>query len=280
MSQRRVRVRVSASLLLIVLVAGACNPIFGDESGPVRHTTLTAPDGSRYAFIGDDDVVTATAPAPFPNGNVREFFWNTDHPYYADQESCVTWNDVSTKENGDITQPGLAMRIAPTGEDGTGIKGITINQNIYAHAYWVMWVNTWYAPPGTPANVAENTGIESFDLNSIVRETVPDGAGGTVRAYIPAPWYVCARTRGLQLTFKFWTHREPEPGWDDPTHVFETTLPEGWDHAGYSGGYIGHLLENRTATFSGFTTAPLCLVPDMVDTPECRAALNDVGASG
>ncbi len=264
---RNRRVAIPALLVAAMLAATACNPIFGDESGPVRHATLTAADGTVYTYAGDRDRLTVVHGTPSPDENAREFFWDTDDPYYPDQQSCTTWDTLAFSQSGGVAQPGLAMRIAPSGPDGDGVKGITVNQNIFYSAVWLIWVNTWdTSRPGDPYE-----GVERFDLSGIVGSWGTDENGEFRNDLVDAPWYVCARTRGLQLTFKLWTHEETEPAWDDPDHVFETTLPAGWDHAGYSGGYVGHMRPGRTAVFSGFTTTPTCIVPDLADTPGCEA---------
>lgn len=258
---------MAALILTTVLVAAACNPVFGEPSGPVRHATLTSTQGYQYAYSGDETTVTAKHASYFTDGNVRELFWDQSTPFYDDQQTCLTWDDLAFTQEGQLLQPGLAMRIAPW---GSGVRAVTVTENIWYAGVWLFNVHIWdtAADPAHPY-----TQLATFDAFDIVTEPGFDDDGNPIPMLIDAPWHVCARTQGSQFTVKVWTHKEAEPAWDDPTHAFTTTLPKGWDHAGYSGGYIGHLRDGQTATFSDFTTGPLCMAPDMVDTPDCQAKL-------
>ena len=268
----RRRAAIPALMVAVTVAVAACNPVFGETSGPVQHATLTSTAGFQYSYSGDEITVTASQELAFDDNNVREVFWTTESPYYADQQTCLTWDTLAIGQPGGLLQPGLAMRIAPTGPDGQSIKAITVTQNIWYLGIWKFNVHTWDSS-SDPAHPF--TQISSFDLSPIVGYFTDITEDGWYSSLIDAPWHLCARTEGDQFSFKVWTDQDAtEPGWDDPDHVFTTTLPAGWDHAGYSGGYIGHLRENQTATFSGFTTTPLCLTPDMIDTPHCRALLD------
>lgn len=270
---RKSRALTALTAALAVLLA-ACNPQFGTTSGPAQHASLTTAVGEVFAYSGDGGTVAVSGPATNTDPEIRELFWNEDGPYLADQQACHTWHNPTGSLGGDTVQPGLAMRIAPSGPDGDGVKGITVNENIWAAAIWVFWVNVWdSSTPGRPFQ-----GVQSFDLSPVVGKFwVADGEFHS--NLVPGPWHVCARTQALDLTFKVWTGDNPEPAWDDPVHVRTTTLPEGWDHAGYSGGYVGHVNAGETAVFSGQTSVPLCLLPDMIDTDYCQAALDDISGA-
>lgn len=221
---------------------------------------MTSSEGGFYHYETSPVTVRVSAP-PDPGGaGVREMFWETGSLYAANQESCITW-DTTAFSNGDApTQPGLAVRITPSGKDGHGIEAISVNQNVWSAASWIIWVNT--SDTSRPGRA--NTPVAAFDVSAITGKRWTD-ENGWHNSMIGPPWYVCARTEGLQFTFKLWTHQDTEPGWDDPDHVFTTTLPEGWDHPGYSGGYIGHLRENQTASFSRLSSTPLCSASDEAD---------------
>lgn len=261
-------------ILGVIMVAGlattACNPVFGTAAGPIQHGALYSDSGNQYLFTGDGETVTATPPTP-SDPSIREVYWRTDTPHYANQQSCITWNTNATTEGGSALQPGLAMRIAKSGENGEGIKAITVTENVWMGAVMVFNVHVWDSTDiGHEFQI-----VEGFDLSSTVLTWTDDENGDPQPALVPAPWYVCARTLGDQFSFKVWTGGNPEPGWDDPDRVYTTTLPEGWVYPGFSGGYIGHLHPGQSATFTGFSTAPLCLMPDMIDTARCQALLPD-----
>lgn len=265
---------VSALLGLVIASGVACIPEFGEVSGPVRHGTLTTSNGESYVYSSDGDLLRATAPDTNTYNGVREFFWRTNGAYVADQQACITWNTPTGSSGTDQIQPGLALRIAPSGPDGKGVKGITVNENIWSAAVWYVWVNVW----DSTDTVQPYHGVQLFDLSPIVGMFwLEDGVVHSTLVH--DPWHVCARTQGLTLTFKVWTGTNPEPAWDDPDHVFTTTLPEGWNHPGYSGGYVGHVRGGETAVFSGQTSAPLCLVPDMIDTAHCQELLSPTTTS-
>ncbi len=261
--------------LAVVLTATACNPIFGETNGPVQRAVMTTGSGLTYDYSGDRTTVTAVTPGAFPDGNVREIFWHTEDPFYANQQTCLTWETLATSQPGGLLQPGIATRIAPT-PDGTGVRAITVTQNIWYAGVWIVNVHTWDSTrPGNPYSK-----IVSFDLSALVGRIWYDDQGVLHWDLKEGPWRVCTRTWGDQFSFKIWTLDEPEPAWDDTDHVFSTTLPEGWTYPGYAGGYIGHLREGQTATFGDFTTTPTCLAPDMIDTPACQALLSELPEPG
>ncbi len=263
---RRLTAVLGAVTAMVVLAA--CNPIFGDDAGPVNRYIMSRTIGDGYHYVETPTGLTVLAPAPLVDVNIREFFWDHTDPYVADQQTCMTW-ETTTSGGAGMVQQGLGMRIAPRA-DGTGLRAIAINQNIWAAATWIIYVNLWES---TGADTRDGTDFTyssaaTFDVSPVVGKRWLDDDGVLQSSFIGAPWHVCARLHGSDVTFKIWTGTNPEPAWDDPVHVFSGTLPPGWDQRGYSGGYIGHLPENTTATFSGFSTIPLCLVPDTVECPE------------
>ncbi|HET8929903.1 MAG TPA: hypothetical protein VFN21_04515 [Acidimicrobiales bacterium] len=255
-------------IVVVGLVTTACNPVFGTAAGPIRHGTLYSDSGQQYRYTGDGDTVTATAPSA-ADPSIREAFWRTDTPNYADQQSCITWHENSLSQGGDPIQPGLAMRIAPTGANGAGIKAITVTENVMYYGVWIFNVHVW----DSTSTTNPFTLVGQFDLSDTTVMWTDDANGDPQGSLVPPPWHICARTQASQFAFKVWTGDNAEPGWDDPTHVFTTTLPEGWVYPGYSGGYIGHLHSGQSATFTGFSTLPLCLEPDMSEDAYCQAKI-------
>lgn len=267
---RRSRTARLVSAIAAVTLLAACHPVFGDDTGVVRRATLTSTSGLTYRYSGDTTALTAEAMSPFPDGNVREVTWRDTALWRANQESCTTWDSTAESvwkqdpARPGLTQPGLAMRIAQT-PDGSGFRAVTVTENIWFAGIWQFNVHTWDTTrPGDPFEI-----VATFDLSSIVG-TWYNHDGTLVDAMAPPPWHVCGQTHGVGFRFKVWTGDDPEPPWDDPTHVFETTLPDGWNYAGYSGDYIGHLPDGATAAFRAHPSYELCGAPDMIDTPLCR----------
>ncbi len=256
-------------IVAVGVATSACNPVFGTAAGPIQHGTLYSDSGSQYRFTGDGQTVTASAPTP-SDPSIREAFWRTDTPYYVDQQSCLTWNDNSLSQGGEPIQPGLAMRIAPSGANGEGVKAITVTENVMFYGVWIFNVHVW----DSTNTAAPFTLVGQFDLSDLTVMWTDDANGEPQASLVPPPWHVCARTQGDQFSFKLWTGTNPEPAWDDPTRVFTTTLPDGWVYPGYSGGYVGHLHQDQSATFTGFSSVPLCLEPDMIETAHCQALID------
>jgi hypothetical protein len=263
-----------AITVCLSFVLAACNPHFGEASGPVERATINTKNGETFDYSGDADEIFASSAASNTFGNTREFFWKEDRAFLADQQSCNTWETPAGTPGGAGIQPGVAMRIAPSGPDQTGVKGITVNENVWAGALWIFWVDVWDSS-NTSAPIK---GVQSFDLSSVVGKFWVDDSGfhSTMK---PGPWHVCARTQGSQLSFKVWTGDDPEPAWDDPGQVHSTTLPDGWDYPGYSGGYVGHIGAGQTAVFSGQSSVPLCLEPDMFATAYCQEQFAELGVT-
>ncbi|HET8929995.1 MAG TPA: hypothetical protein VFN21_04995 [Acidimicrobiales bacterium] len=258
--------------LSVALVA--CNPHFGESNGPFRRGTITTQNGETFGYSGGADTVVVSSSGSNTSGNTREFFWQEDRAFYSDQQSCNTWETPTGSQIGDSIQPGLAMRIAPSGPERSGVKGITVNENIWSGAIWIFWVNVWDS-----SNVeAPIQGVQSFDLSPVVGKfwVDEDGLHSTLE---PGPWHVCARTQGSRVSFKVWTGDDPEPSWDDPEQVHSATLPDGWDYPGYSGGYVGHIRAGQSAVFSGQSSVPLCLEPDMSDSAYCREKFAGPGST-
>jgi hypothetical protein len=253
----------------LAVLASSCIPHFGSDSGPVRRGVLTSDGAAHFTYQGTTDGATisvfATA-APVDASN-REAFWLADSPWYADQETCETWNTPQSLSQFSPFQPGIATRIAPTGANNEGIKAVTVTQNVWLGGLWKFNVHVWDSTNAA----APYTLIQTFDLAPILGR-IEFGTDGSIQAstLAPPPWHICVQTQGNALRFKVWTGVDEEPGWTDPDHVFATTLPDGWDYPGYAGGYIGHLHDGQSMNFTDLTSTPLCLATDMTDTPYCR----------
>lgn len=252
---------ITRSLLALALVVlAACSPEFGVKEGAVNWLDLTSPTGEVYTHVSDATTATISAAPTATEGNVREVFWRTTTPWSHDQQVCTTWDDVTDASTvdklhaltlDDVSQPGLALRIAKT-TDGGAYRAITITQNIWAGGLWLFWVDTWDTTPNADPNHEAFTGVAMFDLSSSVGSLT---ANSTTMA--PPPWHICARLTGSQLSFMVWAGANPQPSWDDPVLVHTAQLPEGWDYWGYAGGYAGHVHAGKSLTLSGMTVAAL-----------------------
>ncbi len=233
-----------------LIVLAGCDPVIGQASGPVRRATVTSKWGMTYHYAGGRDVVFAQRPAHPDDGNVREVFWYDDAAYAADQEVCATWNTVAAVPSTGLLQPGLALRIAPVTGDNRGIKAVTVTQNIYYGAIWLFNVHVWNSLSALP-----DTQIAQYDFSEVVGSLLRNGRFDPHMA--PVPWHVCARATDRLFSFKIWVGSEPEPAWNDPVRSRSLTLPAGWNHPGYAGGYMAHLHRGQAAAFTDVRTRTL-----------------------
>lgn len=217
----------------------------------IRHVPLTTQNWVTYDFSTTASTVTASAPAGLVDPNIREVFWRDDAVPERNAQSCISWAETSSSVKGEPIQPGLAMRIASVGPRNEGIKAITLTENIVYAGVWMFNVHVWDTRLPVPMTL-----VRTFDVSHVVgRITNVDGRAQNLM--VKPPWHLCAQARGNEFRFKVWTQDNPEPSWNDPQKVFTTPLPPGWDHAGYSGGYIGHLHANQSATATGELATPL-----------------------
>lgn len=252
---------VTRSLLVLALVLlAACGPEFGVKEGAVNWFDLTTPSGEVYSHVSDATTATISAAPTNTDANIREVFWRDTTPWTTNQQVCTTWDDVTdasteAKVNAltltDVSQPGLAFRIAKTA-DGSAYRAITITQNVWAGGLWLFWVDTWDTTPSTDPKHDPFTGVALFDLSSSVGTI-----SSTATTMAPPPWHICARLTGSQLSFMVWTGTNPQPSWDDPVLVHTAQLPAGWDYWGYAGGYVGHLHGGKSMTYSGMSVGAL-----------------------
>ena len=193
---------------------------------------LTADGSDTAATRLVDGIVTMTAPATNnPLSNLRTVFWPTGQTPAADQEVCATWLDQSDG----FVQEGVALRIDDAGDR---VRALTVTKNVIYGVQWAFNVHTWDSRLGQPF-----TAIGQYDMSQVV--TAND-------QYLPFPWRICARTDAAVLSFKVWLPQsETEPGWGDPVHARQTTVPGDYLAAGTAGWYIGHIPAGGSARYGG-----------------------------
>ena len=161
-------------------------------------------DGTdSYVYTPDATGMTISAAPGNTGSGTRQVYWDTE-VWYQDLEACQTWDtipDASTPEKlanpvGELWQPGVALRIAPTPTGGQ-VRALIVNLNIWAFAYWVIQVNLWQTTATGALNISP---ITSFDMSAVLGSFLI--GDGTLAA---PPWHLCTRAIADQLTFKVWT---------------------------------------------------------------------------
>ncbi len=216
---------------------GATNVRVGSRTIVAAPVTLVAAAvtgaGPLLDFTSGPGWVMVQAPAG-TQGGVREVFWYSDATPALNAETCATW----TVAQGKIVQHGAALRVAD--RDGV-LHAITVTRNIFGGSTWVFNVHVWSGSQGRL--------VGQFDLASVFKENATASA--------PFPWRLCARAVGTTVEFKVWRLGSSEPDWGDPTYGGGVTLPSGWNYAGLSGWYAGHLATGDLAGFSDLLVATL-----------------------
>jgi hypothetical protein len=204
-------------------------------------TAVLTRDGSdTYGITMTGGVTQARTPSTNRGRDTRVIFWQRATDPAADGQTCGTWRS----ESSDHDQQGAALRVATT----AGVtRAITVTKNIFGPNY-VFNVHVW----DSRARPYPFTQIASFDLRSTF---APHGV------LIPLPWSLCAQAFGDTVSFIAWPASEPKPAWGDPHHGGSVTLPQGWDYAGATGWYVGHLWASESASFENLTTGPASLSP-------------------
>ena len=224
--------------VVALLTAAALSPVGAQaptsQQMPIgsRLTTrvLTADGSDRFKVAISNGVINMSAPATNTGANLREVFWPTGQPSFRDGQVCASWQYESTQS----IQEGVALRFV-TGL-GSRVLALTVDKNVWAQAYWTLWVVGW-----DTASPEVFTGIANKDVGAVVS---PYGE------YVPLPWRVCARVVGSALTFKIWVPaREPEPSWTDPTHAGTATIPAKYNVPGKFGWYVGHIPPGGSALY-------------------------------
>lgn len=214
-----------------------------DDVDPSLEALALTRDGQdAYDLTVDDGSVTVTADPDNVGGNTRVMFRPTAALPTVNQMSCATWDDPQ----GDIRQPGAALRVVHEGES---FRAVMISKNVWEQIFWnfnIHLVDTSQEPPLRPYG-----GVE------LDQTFVPRGS------LITGPWRMCARVVGLELAVKVWPLSHPEPEWGDKSYGTVVELPDGWDYAGDAGWYIGHLMPGESTSFSGLSTTGLSLYARM-----------------
>jgi hypothetical protein len=158
-------------------------------------------------------------------------FWRRADKPAEDAQSCGTWR--SNSRSGD--QEGAVLRVATV----RGVsRAITVTKNIFFGATYVFNVHLW----DTSVSPVPFTLIGQFNLKSVF------WPGGKP---VPFPWRMCAQVFANTVSFVAWPANQPQPGWGDTTHGGSVTLPSGWDYAGATGWYVGHLQAADAVSFAG-----------------------------
>lgn len=251
----RARWLTRSVLLSALVLVTACVPEFGTPIGvaDLRIAAMSVDGTDSYVYTPDATGLSIAAAPGNTGAETRQVYWDTK-TWYRDLEACQTWDsipDVSTPEKlanpvGEVWQPGVALRIAPT-PSGDQVRALVTNLNIWALAYWSVQVNFWQTTPTGQLNI---TAINAFDMSAVLGSLLV--GDGTLAA---PPWHLCSRVVADQLTFKIWTGDDPEPAWDDPVHARTVTLPPEDVYSGYAGGYVGHIKPGFTEHVSGFRSA-------------------------
>jgi hypothetical protein len=220
--------------------AAAPPPAVSPLSQSLAAVALTRDGVDSYGITQDNGVTDAHAAATNKQGNTRVIFWQKSTAAEADSETCATWRS----ESSDHDQQGAALRIV----SGAGVtRAITVTKNMFGPNY-IFNVHLW----NTSARPYAFTQIASFDLRSTF---APHGV------LLPLPWNLCAQAMGNTVSFVAWPGSASQPAWDDARYGGSVTLPAGWDYAGATGWYIGHLLPGESATYDHLSTGSASLAP-------------------
>lgn len=112
------------------------------------------------------------------------------------------------------------------------VRAVTLSQNIAFNAHALLNVHCWDGP--------SFQAVGQIDLGSYLKP------GGT---YVQFPWYVKSRVRGLTLDVVVGKGSDTDPAFGAAGQGASFTLPAGWDQAGMSGLYLGHLQANDFLEF-------------------------------
>lgn len=243
---RRARIPVAclAALLLATACQGAEVVAYDAEHPASMALHVLTYDGADKMVLGyGSGFARVDAPATNTGTNTRVVWWPATTAAAVDQQSCATWSAASVSN----VQQGLALRIRRD-KDGR-FRVITVMKNVVYGAVWQLNVLTW-----------DNHGSPTMSPRGAVNLEPIFRPGGVVAAL---PWKVCAKAVGSVVTVKAWRGDEKEPAWGDSSHGGSVTLPAGWDFAGKTGWYLGHIppggygamTDLRTSRFGSATLA-------------------------
>ena len=241
-SGRSTRRLLGALAVVGTAVLGACTPAPATDAPEGWSRATITRDRSDVLALSSAaaDAVRIEAPATNVGSNSRVLFWRVDAPVSRDHSVCAT-----VSHSGWLNQEGVALRVA-TSPHG-GVRGITVNKNVWAAEHSVYKVMLWDTSNGDDHGLGIRSSAQhaSVDMRDAVRRSAtPD-----------TPRRLCARVSGATLEWKLWPTDLAEPSWDDPVHTARVVLPSAWVYDGSPGLYIGHTPPDGWADFSGVSTA-------------------------
>lgn len=242
------RTRLGLVLAAVVVLAG-CQPwvVTFDGSTPADHQVVVlTPDGTdRYTFLRWSDGLDVTAPAANRGSNLRTVFWPGSSPAVADSQSCATW----TSQTGEFVQQGAALRIRRSGDR---VRALTVSKNILYGVTLNVNFHTWDSARSEP--FVKFAGATAPGLRENGRT-------------LPLPWRFCARVVGRTISYKVWPTSRTEPAWGDARWGASATVPVGWEAAGATGWYAGHLGAGQRARYDRLRTWRFGVDPPAVRPP-------------
>jgi hypothetical protein len=201
---------------------------------------LTRDGSDSFGITVSGGVTQVRTPSTNLGRDTRVVFWQRATGPTADGQTCGTWRGETSGHD----QQGAALRVATAG----GVtRAITVTKNIVGPNF-IFNVHLW----NTRGRPYPFTQIASFDLRAAF---APHGA------LVALPWDLCAQALGDTVSFIAWPASQPKPAWEDPRHGGSVTLPQGWDYAGATGWYVGHLQAAEVTSFTNLATGPATLSP-------------------
>ncbi|CAN5543486.1 hypothetical protein BH10ACT1_BH10ACT1_18110 [soil metagenome] len=200
-----------------------------------QSSAVVTVDGSdAYQLVATAGALDAAALPSNTGANLRSVFWPAQAPAVADSQGCAVW----TSQTSEGIQQGAAVRIR---QDSRRTRAITVTKNVYFGATWIFNFHTW-----DTARLGE-THVQ-FGARAIPGLIGADGATNAL------PWNFCVRVVGRVIEFKVWRRSWAEPAWGDPDWGGQAIIPAGWEPAGRTGWYIGHLGATDRARFDQLKT--------------------------
>lgn len=257
---------MSVVVAAVALVATACQRtevvLYDSSKTPNLAQQYISRDGHDvYTLKLGPGAVRIDAPKSnqsTPDGSTtRTVIWPPGTKAVTDQQSCASWTD----SRGTWAQQGIALRVRI---DGSRLRTIVVAKNIVYGASWQLNVYTW-----------DTNRNPYFQTHGAVSLRAPFAQGNVPR---PLPWRVCARVEGRIVTVKGWRPDEAEPGWSNPTHTGQVTLPSAWVYAGKAGWYAGHIQPGGTIGMGALRTSTWVTSQD--PNPAAPAAPDPSGAPG
>jgi hypothetical protein len=256
---RRTALRVASFLATIALAVAVLPPALASGappsatpgSGPNTDLVILKPEytgvflthdaGDSFTLDQSHGTTTMTASATNTGIDSRIAFWDKSAAPMQNSEVCAQWSSQSELLN----QEGLLLREKSI---NGGYKAITLTRNVYTSDPpmndWDFNVHVWNTVKDNPVY----TLVGSYSLQSVF---------GANDVFLPLPWSVCAEVVGNTFSFLAWPTGTPQPAWGDPDNGRSVTLPAGYDYAGTSGWYFGHLTASDEITYNDLSVTPI-----------------------